>query len=306
MSDETTPPVCFLNGEWIPFRDARLPVFDLAIMQGATVTERFRTFQHRPYDVDRHLERLNKSLELVAWPNVPNVLSWTAVIAELCARNTCELTADDDLAVVIFVSAGQSVGDANGLIGRSSPTYCIYTAPLAFSRWRHWYTSGVDLVIPGIRQISPMSIDPRIKMRSRLHWQLADQQVQTQHPGSMALLLDDAGHVTETSSGNLLIVQNGIVRTPLESRTLPGISRDHVQAICHRLGMPFEFCNLTPEAVLAADEACLTSSTYCIAPVRSLNRQQIGPQCPGDVTRQLSQEWANEIGVDFVQQATPR
>ncbi len=295
--------VCSLNGEIIPFEQARLPVYDLAIMQGATVTERLRTFQHQPYDIDAHLSRLQQSLNLVHWKGLPNLKSLKNVTEEVTKHNSQFIETDSDLAIVIFISAGQAIGDANGLATQSQPTVCVYTAPLPFANWVNGYLNGVDLITPETRQIPRASLDSRIKMRSRLHWQIADQIVRGQNPRATALLLDENDYLTETSSGNFLIVKDGTVLTPRESSTLDGISRSHVIEFCNEAEIPVAFTDLSEFDVYHAEEAFLTSSTYCIMPVATLNGKKIGDPVPGKMTQQLTSMWAEEIGVDFVHQA---
>lgn len=310
MEDETHPVTCFLNGKILPFAEAKLPVFDLAVMQGATVTERLRTFAHQPYDVCEHLDRLRTSLDLVKWKHLPDLTNLANVIADVTQRNCQTISAQEDLSIVVFVTAGQALGDANGLIQASTPTVCVYTAPLPLANWATSYQQGVDLIVPEIRQISIRSLDPQIKMRSRLHWQMADQEAREQNPRALAVLLDENGFLTETSSGNLLMVKNGCVQTPRKEVTLNGIARGHVVELCAELGIPVQFTDLSVSSVADADEAFLTSSTYCILPVATLNGQRIGTSrdadhaCgPGPITQQLIRAWANLIGTNFVEQA---
>ncbi len=303
QEEKQSESICYLNGDMIPFQGARLPVFDLAIMQGATVTERLRTFRHVPYDVDAHLKRLQQSLDLVGWPNLPDLSNLSHVVAEIARLNTKNLAVNSDLAIVLFVSAGQAVGDSNGLIDQSKPTVCVYSAPLPFSKWIAGYTQGVELIVPEVRQIPRISIDPKIKMRSRLHWQLADQEARRKNPRALALLLDEYDCLTETSSGNLMIVKNGAVYSPRESQTLDGISRQHVIQICEELEIPFTFTDLKKSDLLQADEAFLTSSTFCLMPVASVDGNSIGTSIPGTVTEKIRQSWTTSIGLDFVEQA---
>lgn len=310
MEDETPPVICSLNGKILPFAEAKLPVYDLAIMQGATVTERLRTFAHQPYDVEEHLDRLRKSLDLVKWKQLPDLTNLPDLIAEVTRRNCQTISAHEDLSIVVFVTAGQALGDANGLIQASTPTVCVYTAPLPLANWATSYQQGIDLIVPEIRQISIRSLDPQIKMRSRLHWQMADQEARVQNPRALAVLLDDNGFLTETSSGNLLIVKNGCVQTPRKAVTLNGIARGHVVKLCAELNIPVQFTDLSVSSVADADEAFLTSSTYCILPVATLNGQRIGASrqtaagcSAGPITQQLMRAWANLIGINFVDQA---
>lgn len=295
--------LCWLNGAELPFAEARLPVFDLSIMQGATITERMRTFRHQPFDVEQHLKRFQRSLHVTGWSQLPDLTALPEVITRMVAHNCRTIPAESDLAIVLFCSAGQAVGDANGLITQSRPTICIYTAPLPFSRWSRGYQYGIDLVVPPIQQIPATCLDPHLKHRSRLHWQLADQFAERQHSGAQAVLLDQQGYLTETSTGNLLLANQGTLLTPRNKLTLEGISREHVIKLCHDLEIPVGFTDLTELDLATADEAFLTSSTYCIMPIRSINGQPIGSTVPGPLTTTLSHAWSQQIGVDFITQA---
>ncbi|MBT5019643.1 aminotransferase class IV [bacterium] len=301
--EQASRPVAYLNGELIPFSEARLPVYDLAIMQGASVTERLRTFRHQPFQVEQHLSRLHESLRLVGWKNLPNLDGLTEKIHNVCGQNSRLIDPEEDLSIVIFISAGQGTGDSNGLATNSEPTVCVYSTKLPFSRWVDGYKNGTHLVIPEIRQIPRTSLDPRIKMRSRLHWQIADQIAREQHPGAMALLLDEHDHLTETSSGNLMLVKDGVLLTPCEDATLNGMSRQNVIELCEELEVELAFQNLTALDLYQAEEAFLTSSTYCIMPVATVNGQPIGMATPGRLTQKLTQMWSEKVDLNFVAQA---
>ena len=303
MSNQVQRPVCFLNGEYVPFHEACLPVYDLGVMQGASITERLRTFSHDPFGVTEHLQRLRQSLSLVNWTGVPDVNDLETVIETVAAKNTPLIDSQADLSVVVFITAGQSVSESGGLVNMSVPTVCVYSADLPFSRWHEWYTLGVDLILPDRLQVPARCVDPRIKMRSRLHWMLADQAARQINPAAQALLLDSDGFLTETSSGNLLILKKGILFCPCLEKVLNGITQQQVFEICRSIAIPIVEADLTENDLLAADEAMLTSSTYCIAPVRSVDGRSIGAAVPGKITLQLMDKFSELVGLDYVQQA---
>lgn len=303
LANQVQTPICSLNGKYIPFAEACLPVYDLAIMQGASVTERLRTFAHVPFGVQAHIDRLKRSLAFVNWEEVSDLDELAKVIETVVSANVKFIETSSDLSIVLFVTGGQNVNDSNDLIQNSSPAVCVYTAPLPMHRWQSWYVQGVDLIVPDRRQISVQSLDPRIKMRSRMHWMLADQTVHASNPSAQALLLDQDGFLTETSSGNLIVVQNGNLRLPHLEKVLNGITQRHVLELCQDANLRFEFVDLTLQDLLSADEAFLTSSTYCLAPVRSVNGETIGSNRPGPVTSQLTQLFSELVQLDFVSQA---
>ncbi|TWT55819.1 putative branched-chain-amino-acid aminotransferase [Thalassoglobus neptunius] len=297
-------PICYLDGEVIPFEDAKLPIYDLGVMQGATITERLRTVRHVPYLVSEHLLRMQESLRLAEFPISETLSSLSDVIHHIAETNTGFIPKESDLTIVVFVTAGQAMGDANGIIAETHPTVCVYSAPLPLQKWSRWHRDGVHLVIPERRQIPVECLDPRIKMRSRLHWMLADQAARKVDPHAMALLLNLDGHLTETSSGNLFIVRDNQLKSPPREKTLNGISQHVVVELCDRLGLKFSFEELSPSDLMNVEEAFLTSSTYCLVPVRAVNSQHCFSSTPGPVTRRLQEEWSQQIGLDFVSQCT--
>lgn len=330
-TDHSAEPIAWLNGAYIPFREAVLPVYDLGIVQGATLTERLRTVRHRPYLVEPHLDRLIQGLSVVGWEGIPDPDELTCIIDEIARHNTRRLLPERDLSIVLFVTAGPALGDANGLVEQIRPTVCVHSSPLPHERWHEGYTNGVDLATPALRHIPAECLDPSLKMRSRLNWYLADHQCRRRSPAPAcgdealnvspqrqpaggaatppsapappaALLLDQQGFVTETSTGNLFVVREGRLLTPREETTLPGISQRHVIGLAERQSLTVQRADLTPEDVAAADEVFLTSSTCCIMPVRSINGQPIGRtpvSVPGPITLSLSELWCADMGLDF-------
>jgi len=294
-------PIAWLNGNVIPFRDACLPVFDLGIVQGATITERLRTFRHTPYLVEQHLQRLQSSAFKILLTSP--LLDELDQAIDQVARHNCSLIDErHDLSIVIFATAGQAIGDTNGMLAESKPTVCVYSAPLPLASYSSAYHAGVPLLTPTIRQIAASCIDPEIKMRSRLHWYLADQQVRQRNPKAQAILLNDNGELTETSSGNLFLVRDGQLLTTKRGATLAGISQQFVLQLAQENAISIERRTLLPDDLLRADEAFLTSSTYCIVPVASYESTAL-PSVPGPLTTQLQRMWFEQVGMDFVAQA---
>jgi len=285
------------NGKLIPFAEARLPVFDLGLVQAATVTERLRTVRHEPALLPEHLHRLDRSLAALGISLPDDPLS-PAQAVEAVTRHNCQtVNSSEDLSIVIFVTAGQLLADANGLQTQSRPTVCVYTAPLPWKHWESGYRQGVALQVPAIRQIPGDSIPTAIKHRSRLHWYLADRQVRQADPRASALLCDQAGLLTETATGNLFLVRSGELLTSTADNSLPGIAQTQVVALAQRQGWTVRRQGLSLQDLQQASEAFLTSSTYCIMPVATVNGERIGTGAPGPVTRRLTELWADEMGL---------
>ncbi|WP_437201662.1 aminotransferase class IV [Planctomicrobium sp. SH664] len=302
-ADSPSLPVVVLNGKLLPFTEARLPIYDLGIVQGATLTERLRTVRHEPFQVAEHLDRLEHSLRFVGWKSPATREELATAIQHVTRQNSRLIDRHSDLSVVVFMTAGQALGDANGCCSQSAPSWCVYTSPLPLSQWGAAHRQGLHLVIPSIRSLPASTLDPRIKMRSRLHWLLADQEAQHVAPGAAALLLDQEGFVTETSTGNLFVVRQGQLWTPAVEKTLAGISQAEFIGLAAASGIKCHRADLRPEDLAAAEEVFLTSSTYCLLPVTRLNGAMIGGSNPRHVTEELIRYWQRKHNFDFRQQA---
>ena len=293
-------PLAYLNGRYIPGDQAALPVWDRGVVQGATVTEMIRTFQRVPFRLPQHLARLREALDYLGVTIHQTDDDLTEIVRQLIESRESSLA---DLGIVIFVTPGAIPMYAGEFPVSDSPTVCVHTFPLPFGQWAEKYRLGQALAVPSIRQIPAEILDPRIKYRSRLHWYLADREARTLDPTSVALLQNASGHLTETNSGNFFVVSGGTIRTARAVDSLPGISQQFVQELARELAIPYEVGDITLASALQADEAFVTSTTYCVLPVTRLNQQAIGSGTPGPVTRKLLQRWSDHVGLDIIQQA---
>ncbi|MBX3443595.1 MAG: aminotransferase class IV [Planctomyces sp.] len=308
MAHPTTPassePLAYLNGEFVPHRDAKLPVWDLGIVQAVTVTEAIRTFRHAPFRLEQHLARLKGSLSGIGLAPSETLEQLRHLVARLIEHNSGLIDAAEDLAAVIFVTAGESLIHSGGLAAHPGrPSICIYTYPLGLRTAARLYTRGLSLVVPSVRHIPRSIIDPQIKYRSRLHWYLADREAQQVEPAAEALLLDLNGFVTETAKGNLFALIGGMVQTPYEDTTLGGISQQVVEEFLLQMGYDVEPANITPDELARADEVWVSSTTTCLTPVTRLNDAPIASGQPGPIWRQVIDRWSASVGMDIVAQA---
>ena len=300
-----TEPLACLNGDFLPLPECRLHVSDMGVIQAATVTDMLRTFGGQVFEQDVHLERFGRSLDAVGFevPDVGRTLD--AIIGRLVEHNYPLLPTGHDLGVVLFATAGPN----NVYLGVPQstepvrPTLCVHTMPLSFERWSEHYRTGARLAVPSIRHIAPDIIDPHVKYRSRLHWFLADREARTIDPLATALLLDDQGCVTETNGANFLIARDDVLLLPGERTTLAGVSRAFLTGIADALGIASWFTDVTPDDVLAADEAFLVSTPFCILPVTTLDNRPIRDGKPGPLFERLISEWSRRVGLDIIAQA---
>jgi branched-subunit amino acid aminotransferase/4-amino-4-deoxychorismate lyase len=295
-------PIAYLNGEFLPAAQAKLNVFDLGVIQGATFSEMTRTFNGALFRAGEHVARLFASLRYggIAIPLTPDeVLDITRQVAE---HNAQLLNAGEDLAVVQFVTAGESAMYADGQSTRDQPTVCIHSFRLPFARWRSFFQNGARVAVPSTRHLPPQCVDPKTKNRSRLHWHLAEREVKQGDPDAIPLLLDLEGNLTETPGANVLIYRNDTVFSPTSRNILGGISLQTVREIAREIGIDWVEKDLQFHDALNADEAWLTSTPYGIAPCTRINGAAIGGGEPGPGWKRVLSVWSERVNCDIAAQ----
>ncbi|MBN2294036.1 MAG: aminotransferase class IV [Pirellulales bacterium] len=297
-------PKVYLNGKMVPSSQASINIYDLGVVLGATVTEMVRTFHQHLYRLDDHLARIERSLRFVRFDIGMTMVKLGHICEELTKTNAALLDQDNELGLVIFVTAGENriyAGSAGGS-ARQTPTVCVHTFRLPFEIFTEKMNEGVHVVTPSTRHVPPQCYDPKMKYRSRMHYYLADQEAHLVDPEAIALLLDLDGNVTETSGANFLMVEDGTIVSPTLRNTLPGISRKTIIELAESLRIPFVERDFQPFNVVNADEAFLATTPYCMMPVTKINGITIGSGRPGEVFKKLMEAWSREVDIDILGQ----
>ena len=110
-----------------------------------------------------------------------------------------------------------------------------------------------------------------------------------------ALLLDNEGYVAEGSGENIFVVKNGVLHTPELTSCLAGITRDTVFALSAELGFEIRERRITRDEVYVADEAFFTGTAAEVLPIQSLDGRTIGSGKRGPVTEQLQTAYFDQV-----------
>lgn len=292
----------YFNGSWLDSGAASIPLDDLGFTLGVTIVERLRTFGGRPFEIDGHMRRLRRSLEIVGWYAARLTAEVQGAVEEFALRHAALIEPGDDWAIIAFVTPGRTADAA-------TPTVCVHGFPLAFGTWAHRYEQGVHLGLVDVRQTPTNCWPAELKCRSRMHYYLADREAGQRFPGSRALLLDQRGFVGEASTANIVCWSRGRgdsageLVIPQQEGVLPGISQAFLFALAEQLGVSRREADILPEELLAADEVFLTSTSVCLLPVVKVDERPIGAGTPGAMYRQLLAEWSDRVGIDVAAQA---
>jgi branched-chain amino acid aminotransferase len=303
MSDtKTNQHLVYINGALVPRDEAKISVFDSAVMLGDTVTESTRTFAHKPFKLEEHIARLYRSLKVTRINPGMTPREMLDLSLQVLEANRHLLEPDDDCWLVHNISRGISVAGADPTVQRSPATIIIFTQPMVLTDWARFYVEGCHAVTPMSRAMPAQALDARIKNRSRMAYTLAEIEVKLVDPQAQGILLDIYGNIAENKGANFFIFADGVLKTPTISGALAGISRATVIELAADLGIPVRECDIQPYDVYTADEAFFTSTPYCIMPATRFNGLPIGDGQVGSLARRLLSAWSTLVGVDIVAQ----
>lgn len=299
----TASHLVYLNGEFVPADEAKISIFDAAVMLGDMVTESTRTFAHRPFKLEQHIDRLYKSLKVTRINPGMTPAEMHELSLSVLETNLPKVAPSMDVWLVHNISRGRFVAGADPTKQRSQATIIIHTAPMILTDWVRFYTEGCHAVTPFSRAVPPEALDARIKNRSRMAYTLAEMEVKLVDPQAQSILLDIHGNVAENKGGNFFIYSEGVLKTPHARSALAGISRATVLELAAQLSIPVQVTDFQPYDIYTADEAFFTSTPYCIMPATKFNGLPVGDGRVGPVTKRLLQAWIDLVGVDIVAQA---
>lgn len=288
-------PLVYLNGRFIPFHKAALPLNDAGFVSGATVVDNARTYRRRLFRWADHLARFRRDCEACFVPLPATDAGVTAAAEELVARNAALLPPGEELHLVTFATPGP-LGFYLGVHDTGPPTLGLVTYPLPIDRYRPFFTEGVSLAVVGHLPADPDAlVPPRVKHRSRLAWWVADRRPRP--PGTVAIVTDrPGGTLTETGVANFLAVFDGVVTTPPRAKILDGISLRVVEELCGTLGIPFGEQEIPSATAPRMSEAFLAGTGFGLAGVRRIDGTTV--PWPGPVFRRLLAAWSDAVGVD--------
>ncbi len=304
-SEATSGQLAWCDGALIPQHQLMISPGDAGFVLGATVTEQLRTFLGKLFLPEEHGVRLVGSLAAVGLESRFSIADILAAAQRIAMHNHAAMAGGDgpagDLGVVIFVTPGDLAAQHGGRPGR--PRTAVHTFPLAFSLWATAYDAGVALRTVAVRQVPVECWPMHVKVRSRLHYHLADREANAAEAGSRAVLAHVDGRISETSTANIAIVVDGGVVTPPPGDALGGVSLAHTRRLAQRLGIPWSERSLTAADLATADEILLTSTPSCLLPATRCDGRPVGSGTPGPVYLRLLAAWSDDVGLDIVTQA---
>lgn len=273
--------LCYLNGAFVPLRDAKVSVLDLGMLRGFGIYEGITAVGGEPFHFDDHFERFMASAAKLGL-----ALAVSKDEARAAAREVAQKSAPGAprASLRMLLTGGEAEGGIEHVAGRE--TFYIWGTP-AEPLPAAWYDHGASLILEEHQRFMPEAKTTNYITAVML-------QGKRKAAGAAEILYTSHGSVLECATSNAFIVKDGAVITPNES-ILSGITRKVALALAREAGYPVEERAVSMAELYAADECFITSSFKDIVPVASIEGRPIGSGAPGPVTRDLMARFAAEL-----------
>lgn len=276
----------FLNGQFMPIEDAKVPVLDRGFIFGDGIYELVPVYSRAPFRLEGHLARMERSLAEVKIANPYTRDEWTKIIEQVIEKQSF-----DDQGVYWQITRGVAKRD-HAFPKNVTPTVFMMSNPLV-NPSKHIIENGGKAVSSKDFRWHRCDLKTISLIGNCMLRQLSAEE------GALETLLFRDGKLTEASASNAYIVKNGVIATPPKDHLiLPGITLDVVFDIVKRGNLPMEVREITEAEVFGADEVWVTSSSKEIVAIVDLDAKRIGTGKPGPVFRkawQLYQEFKSEV-----------
>jgi branched-chain amino acid aminotransferase len=282
----------WLDGELVPWRDAKTHVLTHTLHYGMGVFEGVRAYRTDRgtaiFRLREHTDRLFNSAHILgmAIPFERNVLDQ----AQRAAVRENELDSAYIRPMCFYGSEGMGLR-ADGL-----KVHCMVAA------WEWGAYLGESNIKNGIRiKVSSFTRHHvnitmcRAKANGNYINSMMALQEARRDGYDEALLLDAEGYVMEGSGENIFVVREGVLYTPDLTSALDGITRRTVITLAGELGIEVVEKRITRDEVYIADEAFFTGTAAEVTPIREVDGRSIGKGTRGPITERLQNLYFDQV-----------
>ena len=280
--------VIWLDGEMVPWREAKTHVLTHTLHYGMGVFEGVRAYHAEQgtaiFRLQEHTDRLFRSAHIL---NMPMPFDRdTLNAAQKAAVRENNLDSAYIRPMCFYGSEGMGIRADNIRV------HCMVAA------WEWGAYLGAENMEKGIRiRVSSFTRHHvNITMcRAKANGNYMNSMLALQealHDGyDEALLLDAEGYVMEGSGENVFIIRDGVIYTPDLTSALDGITRRTVIMLAEEMGYQVVEKRITRDEVYIADEAFFTGTAAEVTPIREVDNRPIGSGSRGPITEKLQKTY---------------
>ena len=282
------PKYLSMNGEIVPFAEAKVHVLSPCVKYGAAVFEGIRGYWNAErrdmylFRLKEHLDRLQFSMGVMRFGEPIDSRKVETALVDLIKAN--EQREDIHIRVLAYI-------DGEGDMGSTGPVgWSISTLPAPRTKA---VTEGVNVAISSWRRINDNAMPARVKATANYNnGRLATLQGRLDGYDNV-IMLTHLGRVAESPGSCFFMVRNGVPATPgVTSDILESVTRATcIRIFSEYLGRETEERDIDRTELYAAEESFFCGSGYEIQPVLSIDRHKLNGGIAGPLTRALQQKY---------------
>ena len=278
----------WLDGEWLPWREARVHVLSHTLHYGYGCFEGLRAYATPDgpaiFRLEAHLKRLADSAHILAIDLPFDPATLARACREAVSRNGLESAYIRPLLFLGAEKLGVDPAGAESHVMVAAWPWGAYLGGKALE-------AGIRVRVSSDARHHPNVQMCRAKAISAYANAILAVREARRDGYDEAILLDTEGYVAEGSSENLFIVKDGELLQPETTSALDGITRRTVCTLAAEAGIGVRSKRLTRDELYCADEVFLTGTAAEITPVIEVDRRRIAGGQPGPLTRSLQQAY---------------
>ncbi|MCX5727650.1 MAG: D-amino-acid transaminase [Nitrospirae bacterium] len=278
------PNVAFVNGAFMPLAEAKVSIEDRGFQFGDGIYEVIRTYGGRPFSLEAHLARLERSATALDLTQPYSRAEWTHHILEGIRR-----AAYPEAKIYLQITRGVAPRDH---------AYPAEGTPTVVMTVREFHPLDRSVQAAGVEAMTTEDIRwgrCDIKSLNLLANVLARQKVKQAQVFEAILI--NTGLVTEGAISNVMVVQGEtVVTAPEGPRILSGVTRAVVLELARNEGLPIQERFISQAELYGADEIFLAGTTVEVLAVVRVDGKIIGDGRPGPITQRLAAGFTSRVG----------
>jgi branched-chain amino acid aminotransferase len=275
----------WMDGELVDWRDAKVHVLSHAVHYGSGVFEGIRAYETSRgaavWHLEEHLKRLFRSAKLYHMDIPYSVDAITDGVKDVIRAN--DLKACYIRPVVMRGYGEMGVNPLNAPVN-----VFIAVWPWGAYLGEDALEQGVRIKISSWRRNSQNSLPAAAKATGQYINSVLAKVESVKAGYDEAIMLNEAGMITDGSGENVFVLRDGVLTTPpISAGCLDGITRQSVMTIARDLGYEVREENLVRTDLYNADEAFFSGTAAEITPIREVDDRVVGEGHRGPVTKEL-------------------
>ena len=277
---------CYLSqsghSEYTTIDQAKISVMDRGFIFGDGVYEVFVVYGGKPFRLDQHMARLERSLAELRIPNPHTRAQWLEMVQKLIAPKVIAPSAEStgasvdiadiasqDWLIYLQLSRGVALRD-HVMPADIAPTVFMMRSPLKMPTDAQ-RAQGVACVSADEFRWEKAHIKATSLLGAVLSRQISFD------AGAVETVMFRDGFMSEAAASNVWVVLDGVViGTPKDNLVLEGIRYGLIEEICAKQGIPYQLRRVSRDEVFAADELMLSSATKEVLPITQLDGKPVG------------------------------